>query len=77
MALGIASGHGVFGKHQFVPAFIRISGGAFHSKLGRNAAQDDGRKPLSPQLKVEISAVESSPLALQNHGVAGAAAEFR
>jgi len=58
MALGIASGHGVLGKDQFVPPLIRITGCALDSKLGRNAAEDDGRKPPSPQLEVEVGSVE-------------------
>jgi hypothetical protein len=76
MALGIPSGHGVFGKDQFVPTLIRLASRAFHPKLGRNAAQDDGCKPSPPQLEVKLGSVKRSPLALQNHSVAGTAAEF-
>ncbi len=56
-------------EHLVVAALERVAGGALHPDVGSDPAQDDGVHAATPQLQIQLSAVEGAPLPLGEHEV--------
>lgn len=55
---------GIFGNHQLVAVFPRVTRGGLYADVSRDTRQHDAFNATTAQLEIQIGAVERAPLAL-------------
>ncbi len=77
MVLGRSRRTGVLDEDLLVPTLIGVASGALHPDVGRDPAEDDRSNAPTPELQIEVSAVEGSSLPLAYDVVASPGPELR